>query len=149
MTGHVLVLNADWGPLHWVTLRHAVRMLVRRVAEVHDAEPDRVIGVWPVPRVVRLVAYVKTGWRKTRGPAWSRHGVLARDGHRCAYCGGWAGTIDHILPRSRGGRNEWLNTVAACGDCNQRKGDRSPAEAGMRLRAAPTTPTWSPVRPRW
>ncbi len=145
----VLVLNADWGPLHWVTLKHAVRMLVRQVAEVHEAEPDRTLGLWPMPRVVRLVAYVKTKWRHTRGPAWSRHGVLARDAHRCGYCGGRAGTIDHILPRSRGGRNEWLNTVAACGDCNQRKGNLTPAEAGMRLRFTPTTPKWSAFTPRW
>src|SRR5262249_56140191 len=77
----VLVLNADLGPLHRVSLRHAVRMLCRQVAEVHEAEPDRLIGVWPVPRVVRLVRYVVTRWRYTGGPAWSRSGVMARDGH--------------------------------------------------------------------
>ena len=147
MTAQVLVLNADWGPLHWVTLRHAVRMLVRQVAEVHEAEPDRTLGLWPMPRVVRLVAYVKTKWRHTRGPAWSRPGVLARDGYVCAYCGGRASTVDHVLPRSRNGGNTWSNTVAACGDCNQRKGDRTPAEAGMRA-VAPATPTWTSLM-RW
>src|SRR5688500_9805642 len=122
----VLVVNADLGPLHRVSLRHAVRMLVRRVAEVHEAHPDRLIGIYPVPTVVRLVRYVVTRWRYTAGPAWSRAGVLARDGRRCAYCGGHATTVDHVLPRSRGGRNTWLNTVAACDGCNQRKGDRTP-----------------------
>src|SRR5262249_9025127 len=63
------------------------------------------------------------------------------DGRRCGYCGGPATTIDHILPRSRGGKNHWLNTVAACCGCNQRKGDRTPAEAGLRLRFEPPTPT--------
>ena len=139
----VLVLNADLGPLHRVSLKHAVRMLCRRVAEVHEAEPDRLIGVYPLPTVVRLVRYVVTRWRYNSGPAWSRPGVLARDGHRCGYCGGYAGTIDHVLPRSRGGRNTWTNTVAACEGCNGRKGDRTPAEAGMVLRVEPTPPSWA------
>ena len=144
----VLVLNADLGPLHRVSLKHAIRMLLRQVAEVHEAVPDRLIGVYPVPRVVRLVHYVVTKWRFSKGPAWSRSGVRARDGHRCAYCGASATTIDHVLPRSRGGRNTWLNTVAACGGCNQRKGDRTPAEAGMRLRVTPAVPTWASLAPR-
>ena len=139
----VLVLNADLGPLHRVSLRHAVRMLVRRVAEVHESRPDTQIGVWPVPTVVRLVSYVVTRWRHSRGPAWSRAGVLVRDGRRCAYCGGHASTIDHVMPRSRGGRNAWSNTVAACGACNQRKGDRTPTEARMPLRFRPAAPTWA------
>jgi 5-methylcytosine-specific restriction endonuclease McrA len=144
----VLVINADLGPLHRVSLRHAIRMLCRRVAEVHEAEPDRLIGVFPLPKVVRLVQYVVTKWRYTAGPAWSRSGVLNRDGHRCGYCTGRATTVDHILPRSRGGRNTWANTVAACGGCNQRKGDRTPAEAGMRLRFKATTPTWATLAQR-
>ena len=139
----VLVLNADLGPLHRVSLKHAIRMLCRRVAEIHDAEPDRLIGVFPMPRVVRLVAYVVTRWRCSRGPAWSRAGVLARDHRRCAYCGKAASTVDHVRPRSRGGANSWLNTVAACGGCNQRKGDRTPAEAGMALRTPPEVPSWA------
>ena len=144
----VLVLNADLGPLHRVSLRHAIRMLFRRVAEVHEAEPDRLIGVYPMPRVVRLVQYVVTKWRYTSVPTWSRAGVLARDGRRCGYCGGTATTIDHVLPRSRGGRNTWSNTVAACGGCNQRKGDRTPVEARMPLRTVPAVPTWATLPPR-
>ena len=139
----VLVLNADCGPLHRVSLRHAIRMLFREVAVVHEARPDARIGVYPIPTVVRLVSYVVTRWRHSRGPAWSRPGVLARDGHRCGYCGKPASTIDHVLPRSRGGGNTWENTVAACGRCNGRKGDRTPAEARMPLRCAPTAPSWA------
>ncbi|SCL67270.1 HNH endonuclease [Micromonospora chersina] len=139
----VLVINADLGPLHRVTVQHAIRMLCRRVAEIHEAEPDQVIGVFPMPRVVRLVRYVVTRWRFSAGPAWSRGGVLRRDGRRCAYCDGPASTVDHILPRSRGGRNTWGNTTAACYACNQRKGDRTPAEAGMPLRREPGTPSWA------
>ena len=144
----VLVLNADLGPLHRVSLHHAIRMLCRRVAVVHESEPHIRIGVFPMPTVVRLVTYVVTRWRYTSGPAWSRSGVLRRDANRCAYCNGAAHTIDHVLPSSRGGRNTWLNTVAACGGCNQRKGDRTPAEAGMRLRVTPAVPTWASLAPR-
>jgi 5-methylcytosine-specific restriction endonuclease McrA len=100
-------------------------------------------GIFPVPTVVRLVQYVVTRWRYSSGPAWSRSGVHARDRGRCAYCGGRASTVDHVLPRSRGGRNTWLNTVAACGPCNQRKGDRTPVEAGLRMRFDPYAPTWA------
>ncbi|MGA3527400.1 HNH endonuclease [Melissospora conviva] len=139
----VLVVNADLGPMHRVSLRHAVRMLCRQVAEVHEAVPDRLIGVYPLPRVVRLVRYVVTRWRFTSGPAWSRRGVLARDGRRCGYCGGVAATVDHILPRSRGGGNTWTNTVASCAGCNQRKADRTPAEAAMTLRVVPRAPSWA------
>jgi 5-methylcytosine-specific restriction endonuclease McrA len=139
----VLVLNADLGPLHRVSFRHAIRMLVREVAVVHEAVPDRLIGVWPVPRVLRLVRYVVTKWRYTAGPVWSRPGVMVRDAGRCGYCAGPASTIDHIVPRSRGGRNTWRNTVAACEPCNQRKGDRTPAEAGMVLGVKPTAPSWA------
>ena len=144
----VLVLNADLGPLHRVSLRHAIRMLCRQVAVVHEAEPDIRLGVFPLPRVVRLVHYVVTHWRYSSGPSWTRAGVLARDGHRCAYCGAGATTIDHVLPRSRGGKNTWLNTVAACGGCNQRKGDRTPVEARMPLRFTPAAPSWATIAAR-
>ncbi|MGC5660038.1 HNH endonuclease [Micromonospora sp. WMMD723] len=144
----VLVINADLGPLHRVTVQHAIRMLCRRVAEIHEAEPDRVIGVFPVPRVVRLVRYVVTRWRFSAGPAWSRAGVLRRDGGRCAYCGGPASTVDHVLPRSRGGGNTWRNTTAACYPCNQHKGDRTPAEADMPLRRELATPSWASLAGR-
>ncbi|WP_431728512.1 HNH endonuclease [Verrucosispora sp. TAA-831] len=144
----VLVINADLGPLHRVTVAHAIRMLCRRVAEIHEAEPDRLIGVFPMPKVVRLVRYVVTRWRYSHGPAWSRAGVLARDGRRCGYCGGPAATVDHILPRSRGGKNAWLNTVSACAPCNGAKDDRTPAEAGMVLRIKPTVPAWGSLAQR-
>jgi 5-methylcytosine-specific restriction endonuclease McrA len=123
-------------------------MRCRQVAVVHEAEPDTRLGIWPLPRVVRLVRYVVTRWRYTGGPAWSRPGVMARDGHRCAYCGGTATTVDHLTPRSRGGRNTWLNTVAAGGGCNQRKGDRTPAEARMPVRTTPHAPTWAALAAR-
>jgi 5-methylcytosine-specific restriction endonuclease McrA len=141
----VLVLNADMQPLHRVSLRHAVRMLVRQVAEVHDSVPDRLIGIWPVPVAVRLVRYVYARWRNPTGPRWSRAGVMRRDGKLCGYCPQLATTVDHVLPRSRGGGNTWANTVASCYRCNQRKADRTPAEAGMTLRVPPVAPTWATI----
>jgi 5-methylcytosine-specific restriction endonuclease McrA len=144
----VLVLNADLGPLHRVSIPHAIRMLCRQVAVVHEAEPDRQFGTFPMPRVLRLVSYVVTKWRYSAGPAWSRRGVHERDRHRCGYCGRTATTVDHILPVSRGGKNTWLNTVAACDVCNQRKGDRTPAEAGLTLRITPNAPSWASLMPR-
>jgi 5-methylcytosine-specific restriction endonuclease McrA len=139
----VLVVNADLGPLHRVSLRHAIRMLVRQVAELHEFETDKLIGIFPMPKVVRLVRYVYTKWRDTTGPGWSRAGVLKRDGRVCGYCRRGATTVDHILPRSRGGRNSWKNTVASCNRCNQLKADRTPAEAGMTLLVTPSAPTWA------
>lgn len=139
----VLVLNADLGPLHRVSLRHAIRMLYRQVAEVHESEPDIRIGIFPVPTVVRLVKYVVTRWRYKEGPSWSRIGVLDRDHRRCAYCRGVATTVDHIKPVSQGGRSTWLNTVAACYDCNQVKGNKTLEECGLKLRTTPYAPTWA------
>lgn len=142
----VLVLNADLGPLHRVSLRHAIRMLCRRVAEVHEAEEHIRYGPWPMPKVVRLIRYVVTKWRYSAGPAWSRPGVLNRDGRKCGYCGKLGTTVDHVTPASRGGRNSWQNTVTACDPCNQRKGDRTPEQAGMVLLVKPTAPSWASLK---
>lgn len=142
----VLVLNADLGPLHRVSLRHAIRMLCRGVAEIHEAEPEIRYGPYPRPIAVRLIQFVVTKWRYTKGPAWSRSGVLVRDNRTCGYCGGHGTTIDHIMPTSRGGQNSWTNTVASCNDCNQRKGNLLPREAKMTLRVKPYAPTWATLR---
>ncbi|MEA5363301.1 HNH endonuclease [Amycolatopsis sp., V23-08] len=148
----VLVLNAGYEPLHTVSVPHAIRMLVRDVAVVHEAEDGLAYGLFPRPKIVRLLRYVVMKWRYTQPPRWSRRGVLARDGHRCAYCGQRATTIDHVVPLSRGGaRTDWLNTVAACGgtarSCNARKADKLPAEAGMKLRITPRVPSWDQLHP--
>ncbi len=136
----VVLLNASYEPLGTVTFQHAVRMLCREVATVEEPHGDRMIGAHRWPRVSRLVRYVAATWLY-RPAAYSRHGVFARDRQRCAYCGARATTVDHLLPRSRGGRWTWLNTVAACGPCNSRKADRTPGEARMRLRVLPFEPT--------
>lgn len=137
----VLVLNAGYEPLHRVSLRHAVRMLARNVAVVEESVDDRTIGPWPLPRVLRLVRYVAMRWRH-RTPTWSRARLLQRDQKVCAYCAGPAHTVDHVVPVCRGGASDWLNTVAACWKCNNRKGDRTVKAAGMTLRVEPFVPSW-------
>ena len=115
----VLVLHAGYEPLHHVSVRHAVRMLTRNVAVVEEHEDGRSIGPYPFPRVLRLVRYVSMRWRQ-RAPRWSKSLLLDRDSRTCAYCSQPATTVDHVLPISKGGRSEWLNTVAACKPCNSK-----------------------------
>jgi hypothetical protein len=141
MTTGVIVLNTDNTALHTVSIKHAIKMLVREVAIVEEARADHTIGPYPWPLVLRLIRYVKTTFLYARTPPWSKRGVLRRDRHTCAFCEGAAETVDHLLPQSRGGRNTWLNTVAACRWCNNAKANRTPTEAGMRLAWQPSVPT--------
>ncbi len=147
----VIVLNADAHQvLHQVSLRHAVAMLYRDVARVHQSVPGRTFGPYPQPHSLVLVSYVYTRWlyeHSGRLPC-SLANVLRRDGHACAYCGREASTRDHIVPRSRGGPTSWLNLVAACAACNGYKRDRTPEQAGMRLRVQPFVPTAADLRQR-
>lgn len=149
--GAVMLLNASFEPMARVDFPHAVRMLFRQVAVVVEGDEQRRIGPHPWPKVIRLVRYVYQRWLD-RPAAWHKGGVFIRDRHRCAYCGAKATTIDHIVPRSRGGRWSWTNCVAACGGpngCNGRKGNRTPEEAGMPLKyAQPYVPTVRELRAR-
>lgn len=145
---HVLVLNAGYEPLHRVSVQHAITMLCRGVAVVEEAEQGRTFGGFPLPRVLRLVRYVGMAWRFRARPAWSRSALFARDGWRCGYCGDPTGelTVDHVVPRCRGGKTTWENTVTACGGpegCNAVKADRTPDEAGMRLAVPVRVPAWA------
>lgn len=146
MTG-VIVLNTDNTALHTVSVQHAIKMLVREVAIVEEARDGHQIGPYPWPLVLRLLRYVKTSFIYARTPAWSKRGVLRRDRHQCAYCAGPADTVDHLMPQSRGGKNSWLNTVAACTRCNNIKANRTPAEAAMPLAWKPWVPSWRESMP--
>jgi 5-methylcytosine-specific restriction endonuclease McrA len=138
-----LVLNASYEPLSTVALQRAVVLVLQDKAVVEHAHPlhrVRAASVdLPLPRVIRLRRYVRVPFRQRA--AWSRRAVLVRDAHRCAYCGRRGTTVDHVVPRSRGGGDTWLNTVAACGSCNHRKADRTPEQAGMALLFSPFEPT--------
>lgn len=137
-----LVLNASFEPLSTVSLSRAVVLVLQDKAVVEHAHPElrvRAAAVeLPVPRVIRLCRYVRVPFEQA---PWSRRGVLVRDQHRCAYCGGRATTVDHVVPRSQGGADNWLNTVASCAQDNHRKADRTPEEAGMPLLREPFVPT--------
>lgn len=130
-----LVLNASYEPLSIVSSRRAVCLVLDEKAEVVEAAVDQVLHAAsiavPVPAVVRLRYMVKTP-RRTVATV-SRRAVFARDDYRCQYCGARADSIDHVMPRSRGGLHVWENLAAACRPCNTRKRDRTPDEAGMRL----------------
>jgi 5-methylcytosine-specific restriction endonuclease McrA len=99
-----------------------------------------------VPEVVTLVRYDRVPCNCV---TFSRRNLFRRDRYTCQYCGNQPGseqlTIDHVLPRSRGGVSSWENCVLACLDCNLRKADRTPSQAGMRLRKAPSQPAWNPL----
>ena len=138
---YVLVLNAGYEPLHHVSVKHAIRMLVRGVAVIEESYEGSRIGPYPVPKVLRLVKYVMLKFR-ARTPKWSKERLLERDMHVCAYCGSPARTVDHVVPKSKGGATSWLNTVAACRPCNNKKASRLLSDAHMNLRFAPFVPSW-------
>ena len=141
-----LVLNASFEPLCVVSGRRAVVLVLDEKAEVVHASGAQVHSerlCLDVPSVIRLRTYVKVPYR--RRAALNRRSVFARDHHRCQYCGAKAESIDHVVPRSRGGGHEWENVVAACRPCNASKRDRLLAETSMVLRRPPTAPehlTW-------
>jgi 5-methylcytosine-specific restriction endonuclease McrA len=136
-----LVLNATFEPLSVVSERRAVVLVLDRKADVvhdtgavlHSARLEVV-----VPSVIRLRAFVRVPYR-WRAPL-NRRSVFARDEYRCQYCGDPAESIDHVIPRSRGGEHTWENVVAACRPCNVRKRDRLLHETSMRLYRAPDVP---------
>jgi 5-methylcytosine-specific restriction endonuclease McrA len=143
----VLVLNATYEPLSVVSVRRAVLLLLKEKAEIVEAAEAELRSEhvrMPMPLVIRLVYYVRIPHRLSL-PV-TRRTVLARDHYTCQYCGRQPSrkdlTVDHILPRSRGGHTAWENVVTACQRCNGRKGNRTPEEAGMRLLSPPVRPRY-------
>lgn len=139
MTQRVLVLNATYEPLSIVSVQRAVILLLKEKAELIEAASERLHAsrvTLPVPLVIRLVYYVRIPHPIILAP--TRKSVALRDNFTCQYCGATPGrpllTLDHIVPRSRGGQTTWENVVTACRPCNMRKGNRTPEEAGMTLR---------------
>ncbi|MCS7088737.1 MAG: HNH endonuclease [Thermoflexales bacterium] len=141
----VLVLNATYEPLSVVSVPRALHLVMARRAEVLETS-DVVLRsaqhVIPVPLVIRLLHYVRVPHNLPL--PLSRKALLLRDNYTCQYCGAQPSrdqlTIDHVVPRSRGGRTEWENVVIACATCNRRKGNRTPEEAGMKLLRKPYRP---------
>ena len=138
----VLVLNQNYEPLSVCRAQRAVVMVVLGKAEIverYEAEIRSVSCVVPVPSVVRLSMYIRAPRQQI---ALTRRNVLRRDGYRCQYCLTRRGpmTTDHVLPRSLGGGDSWTNLVCACMRCNNRKGNRTPEQAGMVLARPPKRP---------
>jgi 5-methylcytosine-specific restriction endonuclease McrA len=144
-----LVLNATYEPLSVVPARRAACLVLADRADLVADDGSNIHSARltvPSPSVVRLRYMVKAPFH--RRTTLSRRALFARDEFRCQYCGGFADSIDHIVPRSRGGQHEWENVAAACRPCNLRKRDRTPAEAGMVLARPPRAPkehTWVTV----
>ncbi|MEV7694095.1 HNH endonuclease [Microbacterium sp. NPDC089189] len=140
-----LVLNAGYEPLAVVSFKRALVLVMNEKATVIERlDEDPVWGttqVYDRPAVIILTRYVRIPG--ARSVPVTRRGVLRRDGHHCAYCGKSASTIDHVLPRSRGGKDTWDNLVACCLRCNNVKGDRTPQEMSWTLRLVPDVPRGS------
>jgi 5-methylcytosine-specific restriction endonuclease McrA len=167
LTQPALVLNESWAAIHTVTVRHALRLMFTGAAkavapdsyEVHGFETWASLHVSPdepcirtvrlrikVPEVILLADY---NGMPNPAAVFSRRNLFRRDHNQCQYCGRRPGTaelsIDHVMPRSRGGKSTWENCVLACTDCNRRKRDRTPEEAHMKLGKRPDKPKWSPI----
>ena len=140
LDGRVLLLNQTYEPLGTVSVARAVIMVFKNTVSVEELDGDRVLrsarAEFPVPSVIRRRIYINIR-RRQEASSMKRLRIYMRDKFRCQYCGEKkpAGelTLDHILPRSRGGDNSPVNIVTACLACNNRKGDRTPAEARMPL----------------
>ena len=137
-----LVLNAGYEPLAVVSFKRALVLVMNEKATVIAADAEHPVwgshGVWDRPSVIILRRYVRIP--SGRSIPVSRRGVLRRDNSRCGYCAGSATTIDHIMPRSRGGKDSWENLVACCLKCNNLKGVRTPQEMNWSLRMIPRPP---------
>lgn len=141
--GSIKLLNATYQLItSTYTVQKAARLLSLGKAVVEEDDgTGRMLGAWPFPKVLRLVNFVKISYENLHGPPQiSKRGVLVRDNFECAYCGGEANTVDHIRPKRQKGRTSWMNLVACCFRCNQLKKDRTPEQAGMKLRKTPYTP---------
>jgi len=152
-TPDTLVLSAGYEPVDRISWQRAITLWWIDKVEIIEEYGDRVIRgadfAMSMPCVIR---YKRAQRRVRRAVRFSRENVYLRDGGRCMYCGvGLAlasATFDHVVPRRLGGATSWENVVIACLGCNQRKGGRLPAEAGMRLLVAPVKPRRLPSGPR-
>jgi len=139
----VLVLNNDYTPLNVTNLKRGFKLVIKGKAEVvKNFGKDIKTGMSTIkrPSVIRLFRYIYTPFRKVE---LSRQNIYKRDGHKCVYCGGDRKlTLDHVLPKSRGGKNTWNNLVTCCAKCNVNKSDRTPEEANMVMNQKPFKPNF-------
>lgn len=142
MRDSVLVLNQNYEPLNICSVRRALVLVLGGKAELLEAARGRIASAtraFPFPSVIRLINLIKRPRPRVK---LTRKEIFIRDGYTCQYCGVRTShlTIDHVIPRSRGGSHTWDNVVAACQPCNHRKGGKSVAEARMALLQQPHEP---------
>ena len=142
--GRVLVLNASYEPLNVCTVRRALVLILKEKAEILERGDDVLRSETmriDRPEVIRLISFVRVP-RDINRRSFTRKAVLERDGWNCQYCGSsrHSLTVDHVVPRSRGGESVWENIVASCAPCNRRKGNRLPQEIRMHPRRRPRPP---------
>ena len=142
MVQGVLVLNADYNPINVTSLQRGFNLVYKGKAEIVKSADNPIvssIGKFIRPLIIRLLNYVSVKSRKIRV---NRHRIMRRDGYTCVYCGSKKNlTIDHIIPKSKGGDNSWKNLVTCCSPCNRIKGDKTPEQAGMKMIRRPYEPT--------
>ena len=142
LNGNVLVLNQDYQPLSICNVKKSMVLLLMEKAEMlHDHPVKKIRTIrdeFEYPTVIRLRKYARIPYKNI---VMSRRNILKRDNNTCMYCGMREKlTLDHIIPKSRGGDDSWENLVSACTTCNHKKGNRTPREAGMKLRSKPFRP---------
>lgn len=140
----ILVLNNDYTPINVTTLSRGFKLVFKGKAEVVHFDSDRPIvssfKSFRRPTTIRLLRYIYLPYKKV---PLSRFSIYRRDGHACVYCGSKNRlTLDHVLPKSRGGKNSWTNLVTCCSPCNLQKGDKTPQEAGMKMSQEPYRPNY-------
>lgn len=138
----VLVLNNSYEPIQVSTVKRAITLTLLHKAEMIEATGEKLHSIsqeYDVPSVIRILKYVRLPFALNEV---SRKNILIRDNYQCQYCGarGVPLTIDHIIPKDRGGRDTWENLITACLRCNNKKGNRTPQEASMKLLSKPTRP---------
>jgi 5-methylcytosine-specific restriction endonuclease McrA len=137
----VLVLNADYSPLNVTTLHRGFNLVFTGKAEIVKSSDNLIVTdkkSYERPVIIRLLNYVRYVYRRLRV---NRHKIYKRDGHKCVYCGNSKQlTIDHLIPKSKGGKNTWENLVTCCSKCNVKKGDKTIEQAGLKLLKKPYEP---------
>jgi 5-methylcytosine-specific restriction endonuclease McrA len=138
----VLVLNFDYSPINVTTIQRGFNLVYKGKAEIIKSDmKDMISGVkkYVRPIVIRLLTYIKFHKRAYRA---NRTRIYKRDGYECVYCGSKKSlTLDHVIPKSRGGANTWENLVTSCFSCNLKKANRTPEEAKMKMNHIPFVPT--------
>ena len=144
MNRSVLLLNQDYSPLSICSMQKAFILVFLKKAELIIPIEEEMIRTvnrsFSMPAVIRLNRYINLPYR---GVVLTRQNIFKRDSHNCQYCGtGRNLTLDHVIPKARGGKSTWNNLITACQECNARKGDATPEEAGMLTPYKPYKPSY-------